>query len=350
MRERAKREIAPEELSIFCEQVALMLGAGMALYDGIEALSLGYRESADYPMYRKMCESVSCGATLCDALKQAGRFPGYMIEMIAIGERTGKLETVMKGLAQYYMRESRIKRSVASAVTYPMVLGVMMACVIAVLITQVLPIFDQVLASMGMDMTASGNSLMMFGMNVGWAMLAIVGILLCAVLATVLLLKTRYRARVMAIVRRVIPRIDTLSKRISASRVASVLSMMLESGFPMEDALEVMPSILTDETAREKLETVSRDVRAGKPFPDAIDNTGLFDELYSRMIRMGYASGQTDSVMMKIAGIYEDEVNDGISSLISIIEPSIVAVLSVVIGAILLSVMLPMAGMIASVM
>ena len=109
-----------------------------------------------------------------------------------------------------------------------------------------------------------------------------------------------------------------------------------------------MPSILSDSEASERVRGISKDLENGASFADARENSKLFDGLHNRMIRMGVAAGREDQVMSTIAEIYEEQVENGISSLVAIIEPTLIALLSVVIGAILLSVMLPMAGILSS--
>ena len=124
--------------------------------------------------------------------------------------------------------------------------------------------------------------------------------------------------------------------------------MMLSSGFPTGEALRLMPSILSDAEAGERVKGISRDLDSGMSFADAMENSRLFDGLHNRMIRMGVAAGREDQVMNTIAGLYEEQVESGISQLVAIIEPTLIALLSIVIGAILLSVMLPMAGILSS--
>jgi type IV pilus assembly protein PilC len=108
--------------------------------------------------------------------------------------------------------------------------------------------------------------------------------------------------------------------------------------------------VLEDSVAREKISRVREQVAGDVSFADALVATGLFDEFYSGLIRMGCTVGCADVVMGKVASEYETRVEDGIASLVSIIEPSLVAILSIVIGAVLLSVMLPMAGIISSIL
>ena len=344
------KTIAPEDVGVFCEQIALMLSAGMSLGDGLSALYENYHGTPEEKIYAALCEKVDETGSLYDGLKAAGRFPPYMVEMTQIGERTGKLEQVMNGLCAYYRSESRIRRAITHAVAYPIVLGVMMTCVIVVLITKVLPIFDQVLGSMGMEMNRAGMALLQFGMNTGKIVLSLVGVLVLLVLCLCLLLRTKWRERALRFVRRALPPIDRLNRRLTAARFSSVMAMMLDSGFPMEEALGVMPAILTDEKSRALLLHMNQAVGSGVPLIDALSQTGLFDALHLRMIRLGFIAGQSDSVMRKVAEVYAEEVENGIDALVSVIEPSLVALLSVVIGAILLSVMLPMAGIISSMM
>lgn len=350
MAKRENRSLAPMELSGFCEEVALMLGAGMALYDGMEALAKTHEDSGHAGLYTAVSEGVVRTGSLYEAMKEDERWPAYLVEMAGIGERTGRLEEVMKGLAEYYERESRIRRAVVSAVTYPLVLGVMMVLIVLIMILKIMPVFRRVLGSMGVAMTASGSMLMSAGTGIGWAVLVLVLLAAAVVVGCVVLLRTDKREQVLTAIRRAFPPLRKLGLRLSASRVASVLSMMISGGFPMEEALEMAPLVLGDREAAGQIERVRGQLAEGEAFADAIAKTHLFDEIHCRMIRMGVAAGREDQVMEKVARVYEEQVEDGISNLVSIIEPTMVALLSIVIGAILMSVMLPMAGIISSIL
>ena len=345
---KGKRSITSAELSSFCSQVALILSAGLPLYDGMETLAETTRGTEYAGMYQSASKGVNETGSLYEALKQDDRWPTYLVEMTGIGEQTGQLESVMNGLADYYGREERIRSSVVSAITYPLVLGVMLVLIIMIMLWKVLPVFQRVLNSMGMEMTRSGAALMKLGSTIGWVVLALVGVVVLAVVVCAILMKTSARDGVMAFLRRLFPPIRNLSMKLSSSRVASVLSMMLSSGFPTAEAFRLMPTILSDGEAASKVEGIRNELDAGGAFADAISHSKLFDGLHDRMIRMGVAAGREDQVMAKIAGLYEEQVEVGIAQLVAIIEPTLIALLSIVIGAILLSVMLPMAGILSS--
>ena len=347
---KGKSNIDAVELSNFCAEIALMLSSGMALYDGMEALAQTYRTSSNADLYASTSKGVMETGSIYEALKADGRWPSYLVEMTGIGERTGRLEEVMNGLAEYYEREGRIRRAIVSAITYPVVLGVMMLLIVLIMILRVMPVFQRVLGSMGVAMTASGNLMMNIGTGIGWTMLVIVGVLVLAVLVCVILTRTSLREKVLDGLRNLFVPVKNLSHKLASSRVASVLSMMLSGGFPLEEALALVPSVLGDNVAAGEVETIRTQMEEGVSFSDALTGSSLFDEMYNRMIRMGVAAGREDQVMERIARVYEEQVEDDIAGLVSIIEPTLVALLSVVIGAILLSVMLPMAGIIASIL
>lgn len=349
-RAEKKERMSSQELSSFCMQVALMLESGMTLYDGMEALVQANHASAYAQAYASMSQRLLETGTLYEALKADDCWPSYLVEMAGIGERAGKLEEVMKGLSAYYEREGRIRRTISSAVTYPVVLGVMLLLVVLVVLVLVLPVFRRVLNSMGVSVTTSGAAMMTVGSVIGWVVLVLGLAILAAALVVLVLLRTKKRNQVLQFLQHRFPVVHRLSMKLSASRVASVLSMMLSSGFPLDEALDMVPALLPDQTAGREMEKIRKQMSEGASFGDALGQSALFDEIYGAMVRTGIATGHEDQVMQKIATVYEEQVEEGISDLVSIIEPTMVTVLSVVIGAVLLSVMLPMAGIVSSIL
>lgn len=344
-----KARTLPAELSGFCTQVALMLGSGLPLYDGMQALADAAKDSPEEEFFARLNMDVLETGSLYAALKRDDRWPRYMVEMTGIGERAGCLERVMTSLAAFYDRENRIRDAVRSAVTYPMVLSVMMLAIVLVLIVKVLPVFRRVLGGMGISINESAGWLMRLGATTGWVVLIVVGLIVLAALAATILMHTNWRERVSGKLKDMFPPLSRLSRKLSAARVASVLSMLLSGGFPLEEALEMLPGVLEDSGAAEEVSRLREGVAGGRSLSEALCEGALFDPLHGRMLRMGAAAGREDQVLDVIARACEEDVENGISRLVSIIEPTLVALLCVVIGAILMSVMLPMAGIITSI-
>ena len=348
MPKSSKRGLSSAELSSFCSQIALILGAGLPLYEGMETLAESARDSENADLYKSASDAVNETGTLYEALKRDARWPSYLVEMVGIGEQTGQLEQVMNGLSTYYGREDRIRGAIINAITYPLVLGVMLVLIVLIMLWKVLPVFRRVLNGMGVSMTSSGRTLMNVGSAIGWVVLALVGVALLAVIVCVILMRTSAREKVLGVLRRLFPPIHRVSMKLASSRVASVLSMMLSSGFPTSEAFRLLPSVVSGSDAAAKVETIRRSLDSGASFADAVSDSKLFDPLENRLIRMGVAAGREDQVMGTVAEMYEEQVEESIAQLVSIIEPTLIALLSIVIGAILLSVMLPMAGILTS--
>ena len=271
-----------------------------------------------------------------------------MIEMVGIGEETGRLEDIMRNLSSYYLREGKIRDATSSAVTYPLVLGVMMVVIIAVLLWRVMPVFRRVLGSLGVDPSGSSVRLMNVGSAAGWIVLSLIAVMIIAVVVVVILMRTKHRDRVMAFLRKLLPPVQRVSHKLSSSRIAGMLGMMLSGGFPIENAIDMAANALDDEQSIAKVNEIKKSMDGGEPFADAVASSGLFTDFYNRVLKIGAASGHEPQVMTKIAEVYEEQVEDDLSRLISLIEPVLVALLSIVIGAILLSMMLPMAGVMSS--
>ncbi len=343
--------MSSEELSSFCDQIALMLSSGMTLRDGIEMLAEDEMKGKDkvHP-YTDLYKVVDETGSLYVAMKEnEEHWPQYMIEMVGIGEQTGRLEDIMVSLSTYYQREGRIRTAAVSAITYPLVLGVMMVVIIGILLWRVLPVFRRVLESLGVGESGSGSVLMRIGTFVGWAVLILIALVVLIAIVIMILLKTKARDKTIKFLKNLFPPVRKLMEQLSASRVAGILGLMLSSGFPMENALEMAPAALADQESIDKVEIIRKKMKEeGETFSDALAVSGLFADFHNRMLKVGAASGHEPQVMSKIAAIYEEKVEDGLDRLISIVEPTLVALLSIVIGAILLSVMLPMAAVLSS--
>ncbi len=344
---KKKGMLPADEIATFCGQVALVLQAGIPLYDGMETLVESCEDKKAKEAFKKLANRVVETGKLYEAVKEAGFFPEYMVNMINIGEEAGKLDEVLKSLSIYYEREARIRKSIKSAITYPILLIMMMAAVVTLLVTSVLPVFEKVFKSMGTDISNTGKSIMNAGILIGNISFGVVSVVLLFIIGIYIasklgaaqwLRKTSFK----------LPILKGLSKKISSGRFASVLSMMISSGYSLEKALELAPGIVTDTVAKDKILKCDEMLKEGKSFPEALENIDMFKGVHNRMISVGFKSGQLDVVMDKMTKLYEEEVDDTIERLLSFIEPTLVAMLSIIIGGILVSVMLPLTSIMSS--
>ncbi|HIQ72740.1 MAG TPA: type II secretion system F family protein [Candidatus Onthenecus intestinigallinarum] len=341
-------QLSSQELSLWCDQIALMLRAGIALYDAAGMLRESYAGTALEPKLAEIDRKIRESGSLYEAMQEAGCFPAYAVYMVRVGERSGNLEAIMTALSDYYAWEHKVRGAIRSAVFYPAVLVAMMAVVILVLITFVFPVFTQVYESMGVGMTGSSQLAIRVALGFGRGVLAVALLLAVGIAVVALLMRTRRRERVLQALLRAFPPARRAMEKIESGRIALALSMLLTGGYPLEEALELVQDVLTAPSAREKVRVCCEEIRSGASFAQAMEHARLFEPMYVQMCRVGLSAGQIDTVMKRLCEIYDEETDAEIRRLVSYIEPTLVGVLSVVAGAILLSVMLPLMSLMSS--
>ena len=337
------------ELSLFCSQLSWILKAAVPLEEGIAAISENTESACRKKILKTMEQGLAANASLSRVLKGSGAFPDYLVSMVEIGEKSGRLDDVVSMLARHYEREDRLHSQIRSAVLYPLVLILMIAGVVAVLVVKVLPIFRQVFENLGADVPPASVAAMSIGAAVGkYAFFVLLGIVLLALLCWALA-KTKRGARFFQELSEKLPVTRRIFEKIGSARFASVMSMLLASGCDISESLTLTAGVLGSPAMTRRAEACRQAMSGGAAFPQAVKAAGLFSGFYAGMITVGEKTGSLDSVMSQLAAHYSEEAGISLSNAVSLIEPALVGVLSAVIGVVLLSVMLPLMGIMSSV-
>lgn len=326
------------ELAAFFDQMAMIQHAGLPSVEGITMMEEDAADEETKRLLSSIHDVINETGFLYPALEASGAFPPYALNMIRIGEASGHLDEVMSSLSDYYAREDSISKEIRSAVTYPLIMVGIMIIIVAILLIRVMPVFDQVYRQLGSNMTGLSGSLLKFGNFLGSYGYLFILLAIAAAAVVVWLIRER---------RLQFPYLKDFYEKIAAGRFASGMALTMSSGLDTDESLEMILELVDDEDAREKIRSCRRLTGEGYEFPEALSQSGLFSGLYSRMVSVGYRVGSVDTVMSKIASLYQEETQDKIHSLIAIIEPSMVAALSLIVGMILLSVILPLLGILS---
>ncbi|HBP37845.1 MAG TPA: hypothetical protein DD640_03730 [Clostridiales bacterium] len=345
-----KVKLESTELAWLCEQVALVQKSGIPLPEGIDLLA----ESADLPRQASVLHGLSREMRqmlpLSEAMENLDAFPPYLIRMTKIGEMSGNLDDVMTNLADFYARDAELRKKVRSALIYPSVLLLMMLGVIILLVARVLPVFSEILASFGGSMPGFSQGLLSFGTFVSRQSFWLLPLLIALVTALVLWLRRSIRGRRLVDQARLkLPVLGPLYKRIYTSRFSISLSYLLRSGIDLDTALTMTEAVMDNTLVSEKIAACRQKIRKGSDTFTALQETELFPRLFIRMLSLGNRTGEMDAVMQKISRAYESEVDSRLSRLTGIVEPLLVVILSLIVGAILLTVMLPLVEIMASI-
>lgn len=318
----------------------MLLHTGIGVGDALSMLSGedGYRDLLD-GMARRADE----GEPLSQCLREGGRIPAYVCGLVEVGEETGRTEEALAALSRYYERRARLDRQVRSALLYPAVMLVLMLLVIAVLLVRVLPIFDDVYASLGGRLTGVAGGLLALGRGLDAAMPALWAALALAVVFFGAFAGVEsFRGRVLALWRR--GRGDRgVSRRMNNARLAQAMAMGMASGLPLERSMELAASLMEDvPPARARCEDCRARLEGGASLSAAMGESGLLPAGACRLLEIGQRGGTADAAMDKIARDLSEDGEAALEELVSRVEPSLVLVCSVLVGVILLSVMLPL--------
>lgn len=334
------------ELSSFCDQIAMILNAGISPVEGISIMLEDTTTTEGREILGKIAKQVDAGQSFHTSISAAGVFPKYALDMIEIGEHSGRLEEVMRSLSTYYEREENIAENIKSAVTYPFVIIGMMMVVILVLIIKVLPVFNQVFIQLGTQMTGFSKTLLNLGTTISNYALVFIIIIAMLVLLYFFMAKTPAGQKLWGIfcAKSIFTR--PIYDKIASGRFASGMALTMSSGLDTDQSLEMVSRLVDNSVMEQKVNDCRAQIAEGLGFAEALVKTGIFSSMYSRMISIGYKTGSVETVMAKIASGYEEEVDTRMSHLISVLEPTLVIILSVVVCMILLSVMLPLMAVI----
>lgn len=343
------KKLTNYETSSFCRQMALLIKAGISPSEGIDILMQDTQDNSAKKLLEKVSHVLHSGEYFHVALSMSGAFPDYLIHMVTIGEESGTLDTVMDSLADYYEREENISTSVKGAVSYPLIMLFMMLIVVLVLIIKVLPIFEQVFAQLGTSMSGFAQSLLDFGNLLNKYSVVMVFLLVLLALAFIFFSATETGKKIFKKQLAKVALTKKLVQDLDSARFASGMVLTLSSGMDTYEGLSLVNKLVETDAMKAKIEKCRNLLIDGDSFPEALEKSQIFSSFYTQMISVGFKSGSMDSAMKQIADRFEYETDRKIYALIAIIEPTLVIVLSIIVGMILLSVILPLMGIMTTI-
>lgn len=337
------------ELSSFCGQMALILKSGISVTEGLDIMLEDASSDEEKAVLHALLDDINENGSLSHALESTRLFPSYMIHMTAIGEETGTLDDVMDALQSHYEREADIAHTIKSAVTYPMIMIGMMVLVIVVLLVKVMPVFHQVFVQLGTEMTGVSRGLMNMGTLINHYAVFLSIVLLAIVVFGFYTVRT---ASGRAFSRKLgygIRPIRKIYEEIAACRFASGMALTLSSGLNPDRSIELVRTLIDDPFFLRKLDVCTEKLTSGEELAPALFSSGIFTGMYARLTSIGSKTGAMDQVMNQIASLYQDEIDTRMNNALAILEPTLVVALSLIVGVILLSVMLPLMGIMAGI-
>ncbi len=337
------KPIIPADIAVFTRQVATMLQAGVALVQTLEMIAMGTPNKKMEKLIIEINTKVQAGAPFSDTLRE---YPLYFddlyCDLVHSGEQSGALDNIFGRVATYKEKAEALKSKIKKAMNYPVAVLSIAGIVTGILLVFVVPQFQEIFAGFGAELPAF--TLFVIGlseiMQAYWWVVLLGGVAGGYVFVRVHRRSPKFRDQVDATMLN-IPVIGEILNKAAVARYARTLSTTFAAGVPLIEALESAAGASGNAVYRKAIMEIRSEVSAGNQMNFAMKATGIFPPMVTQMVAIGEESGALDSMLDKVANIYEGEVDDAVDGLTALIEPMIMAVLGVVIGGLIVAMYLP---------
>jgi len=340
---RFRRAVNVRDIAVFCRQFSVLLNAGIPI---VETVSILRNQSENRRLEHILGDihtSLQMGNLLSQTLeKYTDVFEQFLINMIKVGEASGSLDEIMERLADYYERNNKINQKIKSAMTYPVILSVLTVAVVVLLMVKVLPMFTGIISGMGGTMPALTYALISTSDFFVNNLFLIVFVIFALIVGLRYLIKTDAGRYWFDGVKLTIPGVKTVTVKIITARFARSMSILLKSGIPIVNAIDIIKHMIGNLVVEKKFEACGEGIRSGKGISGPIRDLNFFPKLLEHMVAVGESSGELDEMLGRTAVFFDAEVEEAIERLTVLIEPLLIVILGVVVGLIIVSIMLPM--------
>jgi type IV pilus assembly protein PilC len=343
-------KISVKDIAVFCRQFAVILGSGITILEAVGIL----RDQASKKRMKDILEDVynelQKGRMLSEAIAPYDdMFPEFMKNMIRVGEASGTLDQILNQLADFYEYDNRLRRKIRSAMTYPIILAVLTVAVVTLLMVAVLPMFSDMLTGMGGNLPGITVFLMSVSRFMADNILLLASIAIIAVILFTYYVKTDNGRLWFDGLKLRLPVVKSTVLKTVTARFARSMSILLKSGIPIVNAMEIMQDLIGNRAVEEKFRGATDEIREGKGIAGPIRRLEIFPPLLIHMIVVGESTGELDEMLGRTAGFFDEEVEEAIEKAVSMIEPAMIIIMAAIIGVIILSVMLPMVSIMETV-
>jgi len=342
-----KHRISNRDISIFCRQFSTMMKAGVSLVNSLDLLIKQTENKALKRAILTTYEDVHKGFTLSTSMKKHNRvFPEFLISMIQVGEITGNLDLLLERMALHYESEYKIENKIRNALVYPIFLSFMTIFVTVFLFTAVMPSYVEIFKSNELLLPLSTRMMLTIskGLIDYWYIFILMIVLIVAIVKY--FAKTEKGILYVDNLKLKVPVIKRLNIKVINSTFSRTMSILLSSGISLLHALDVAKKVIGNKIASNKLELVKENVKNGIAFSESIKDAEIFEPIVYYMIRVGEESGTLDKLLYKTAEYFDEEVENIMQRITTLVEPILIVFMAIIIGFIVMSMVMPMLDMI----
>lgn len=340
------KRLSLKDIAYMCKQFSVIISAGISMAEGIEILQ---EESINKNLkgyLAKMKGMIFNGESLSNSMRQLGNiFPVFMINMIAVGEESGKLDTILIRLSIYYEKQVKVKGKTINALIYPLVVFIVSIIVMIFLMIKVVPIFAENLLSSGGKLPFITVLVLAISDFLTSKYYIIILTIMFFVLICLCIKDKSFYKRKKDMMKLSVPVTKKIYIKLISSRFASTLSMLIGSGIPVVRSLDIAAQLLDNTLIEEKLKKCTIGINNGESLSSVIKGLNMFPKLLCSMIKIGEETGSIEELLYKVSEVFEEEAYESINKATVLIEPVMICFLSVMVGVIIATTMFPMLDM-----
>lgn len=345
-----RETLKPKTLMIFTRQLATLIDAGLPLLRGLNVLSKQERDALLKKTINQLAESVQGGNPFSDSLAQHPRlFNNLYVNMVRAGELGGVLEVVLNRLAEFQEKAQKIKNKVAAAMVYPIIVLLLAIGIMTFLMVFIVPKFEAIFHDMLGDKPLPAITVFVIGVSgfieEHWAIL--LGIVVAVVVSYKVASRTGTGRSLLDRLKLHTPLFGDLIRKTSISRFSRTLGTLVTSGVPILQALTITRETTGNSVIARAISQVHDSVKEGDAIVQPLEASGAFPPMVISMIDVGEETGELPEMLLKIAEVYDDEVDNSVAALTSLLEPIMIVFLALVVGTIVIALFLPLISIIS---
>lgn len=345
-----KSLIAKEDLIIFARQLSLIINSQISLYEGLSLIKDKSDNKTLKNILNEVIEEIHNEATLSEVLKKHEyALSPFFVNMVEIGESSGNLVNVLEQIGDVIEKELETAQKVKSAVSYPIILSILMLGVVILLVVQILPMFSDVLLSLGGTMPLMTQVILNISTFIGKYILIILFIVVIFVFAINIYKNTEKGKLFFDQLKFKMPIQKQIISSVTATRFARNLSILIKSGIDITRAFIMLKPIMNNTYVEKKIDQAIKQLDDGEGLDQVIENLQLFPWVLIKLISVAQKTGHLDTVLEKAAQVMEQETDIRLKKLTTVIEPMLILILSIIVGVILISVVLPVVNIMNSI-
>lgn len=337
-------------IAIFCKQFSLCIKSGIPICDILNLLYQQMLHKSIKSSLINIRENVQKGNSLYTSMKKTiNVYPQFMINMIYLGEESGKLDVILEELSQYYEKEHKIIKKFVNSMIYPCAVFITLMMVSLFLFIKVIPVFITNLDSVGGNIPLITRIILNISNFLSNNFLWILMFVLILTLTLIEYFKTESGKLSFDKFKFICPIFGPVYKRIIYTRFTRGLNILLGSGVGLLRAFEIIHSVIEDRYFKLKLKTVFSDIKKGEDLSNCLNKMNLFPEFFVAMIKVGEETGNLEQMFLITSNIFYEDAEENVEKATTLLEPILIVFLGIMIGTIILAVMLPMLNVMDSV-